>query len=293
MREAPSYPKKPILERKEFEKSTASDPLHSSSLLPIIVVMKIWLRIGAEQCGEQARRQHCSVNLASPRPPLPSRTLPAGKRASRSLRRGAARRRSAAVDCAPRTVADQGHPLANSRSVPAVALRPFRVPPTGPRTAPATKKLLKTERFFRSGHTISNRFWCENRSCRKQTIKPCLTGARMHIRHFGFLALFANRFHASNRRSRLKTERFFQSCWTTSNRNWPTNRSSRKQTIKPFLTETRIARCDFGFLALFNAVRNREQRQFSATDVRQSLGRRVLLLPGEIATNELHRTHPE
>jgi hypothetical protein len=246
--------------------------------------MKIWFRIDPDQGSEQSRRQHCSVNLALPRPPLSSRTLQAGKRAGRSLRRGAVARafsasRASSRGCARFSVADKDHPLANSRSVPAVApRRPFRVQPTGPRTAPATKKLLKTERFFRSGHTTSNRFWCENRSYRKQTIKPCLTGARMHIRHFGFLALFADRFHASNRRSRLKTERFFQSCWTTSNRNWPTNRSSRKQTIKPFLTETRIARCDLGFLALFNAVSNREQRRFSATHVPPSLRRTCVTL---------------
>ena len=125
---------------------------------------------------------------------------------------------------------------------------------------------------------ISNRFWPKNRCYRKQTIKPCLTGARTHIRRFGFLALFADKFHASNRRRRLKTERFFQSGSTTSNRNWPTNRSYRKQTTKPFLTETRIARCDFGFLALFNAVNNREQRRFSATDVRPSLRRTCVTL---------------
>jgi hypothetical protein len=203
--------------------------------------MKIWLRIDAEQDG--------------PQQPAAARSFSASRASSRG--------------CARFRAAYQRYPLANSRSVPAVApRRPFRVQPTGPRTAPATKKLLKTERFFRSGHTTSNRFWCENRSYRKQTIKPCLTGARMHIRHFRFLALFANRFHASNRRSRLKTERFFQSCWTTSNRNWPTNRSSRKQTIKPFLTETRIARCDFGFLALFVdsfAISNRERRPLSRT----------------------------
>src|SRR5580658_4198341 len=31
---------------------------------------------------------------------------------------------------------------------------------------------------------ISNRFWSRNRSRRKQTIKPCLTGSRIDIRYF-------------------------------------------------------------------------------------------------------------
>jgi hypothetical protein len=42
------------------------------------------------------------------------------------------------------------------------------------------------EAFLRSGHTTSNRFWLKNRSDRKQTIKPCLTGARTAFRETGF-----------------------------------------------------------------------------------------------------------
>jgi hypothetical protein len=218
--------------------------------------MKIWFRIGAEQGGEQSRRQNCSVNLA-PRPPLSSRTLQAGKRTSRPLRRGAAR-------CARFSAADQRYPLADTRSIPAVGpRRSFRVQPTGPETAPAAKKLLKTERFFRSGHTTSNRCWCENRSYRKQTSKPHLTGARTPIRDLRFLTLFIDSFAMSNHRRWLKTRRFFQPGRTTSTRFWSKSRSYRKQTVKPLLPG-------------------------ATTTCRDLALRRVLLLPGEIATNELY-----
>ena len=50
--------------------------------------------------------------------------------------------------------------------------------PATPRTASPTKKSCETARFFRTGRTISNRFWPKDRSFRKQTIKPGLTGAR-------------------------------------------------------------------------------------------------------------------
>src|SRR5580704_17613245 len=38
---------------------------------------------------------------------------------------------------------------------------------------------------FSTQDCISNRFWSKNRSYRKQTIKPRLTGSRIVIRHFG------------------------------------------------------------------------------------------------------------
>ena len=52
-----------------------------------------------------------------------------------------------------------------------------------------TRKLPKIERFFAKWAPTSNRQWPANRCYRKQRIKPCLTGARTHIRDFGFLAL--------------------------------------------------------------------------------------------------------
>ena len=38
---------------------------------------------------------------------------------------------------------------------------------------------IKDTLFLRSGSATSNRFWPKNRSNRKQTIKPCLTGSRI------------------------------------------------------------------------------------------------------------------
>ena len=291
--------------------------MHSSSLLPIIIMMKIWSRIGADQGNEQS----------GPQPPERYCSADTKARAGDFLRRGAVRRRSAAVDCARFRAAEQRYPLVNTRSTAHVAYsRKFQVGPTGQKTSSTPKKRRENPQI--SG--ISNRFWPKNRSYRKQTIKPCLTGARMHIKDFDFLALFASEFPAGNLRSRLKTDRIFQSCRTTStrfwsksrtcrkqtlkpflagaatahfasrtlrrdvqisdesNRNWRANRSYRKQTTRPLLTETRIALCNFGFLALFDAVRNREQRRFSATDVRPSLRWTCVTLPGETATNGLH-----
>jgi hypothetical protein len=42
----------------------------------------------------------------------------------------------------------------------------------------------KNETVFQSGCTTSNRFWVKNRSDRKQTIKPCLTGSRFAHKDF-------------------------------------------------------------------------------------------------------------
>jgi hypothetical protein len=55
------------------------------------------------------------------------------------------------------------------------------------KTPPPT---LKREPFSQTGCTTFNRFWPKNRSYRKQTIKPCLTGARMHFRETAFSSNF-------------------------------------------------------------------------------------------------------
>jgi len=44
--------------------------------------------------------------------------------------------------------------------------------------------MREIEPFSRSGCTTSNRFWVKNRSHRKQTIKPYLTGSRFAHREF-------------------------------------------------------------------------------------------------------------
>jgi hypothetical protein len=59
--------------------------------------------------------------------------------------------------------------------------------PTSRKAPPPT---LKSVPFSQVGCTTSNRFWPKNRSYRKQTIKPCLTGARMHFTETAFSSNF-------------------------------------------------------------------------------------------------------
>jgi hypothetical protein len=57
----------------------------------------------------------------------------------------------------------------------------------------ATRKMdlppRENDAISRSGHTTSNRKWPANRCHRKQTIKPCLTEARTHIRETAFASI--------------------------------------------------------------------------------------------------------
>jgi hypothetical protein len=154
--------------------------------------MKIKFRSGAEQGNEHGKEQRgeqwprlsvvttapgspwCSRSIAS------SRTPPTENRADHSLRRGAGAcalfaSRMSSRGCARFTVADQRPSLAAARSTPAVLpwLR-FLPQPAGQQNAPATKQPSKIVRV----PDISNRNWLKNRSYRKQTTKPCLTGAR-------------------------------------------------------------------------------------------------------------------
>jgi hypothetical protein len=151
---------------------TTSKSLPSASELPIIVPMKMWIGIGAEQDGEQSPRQHCSVNRPlswSSRGPITSGAPPTKNPPDKSLRRGTA----CCARCSP---ADRRQPLAITRSIPAVAswLR-FQPQLASPRTSPEPEKRVETER----SSDISNRFWPKNRSYRKQTTKPRLTGSRI------------------------------------------------------------------------------------------------------------------
>jgi hypothetical protein len=188
--------------------------------------MKIRFRTDVEQGGERLPRQLRSVNPMSPwspRGPVSSGTPPTQNPADKFLRRGAAfcarfsaaeeflrtgaaccarfsaadeslRRgagacalfasrassrgcaRCSAVDqrhsladpkdflrrgtacCARRSLSDRRHPLADSRSIAAIRL-----------------PLVVCPQFDH----LSNRNWPTNRSYRKQTIKPCLTGTRI------------------------------------------------------------------------------------------------------------------
>jgi hypothetical protein len=58
-------------------------------------------------------------------------------------------------------------------------------------TTPASSWRHRLERSSRRISDTSNRFWVKNRTYRKQTIKPCLTGARTHIRIFEILQISA------------------------------------------------------------------------------------------------------
>jgi hypothetical protein len=168
---------------------TTSKSLPSASELPIIVAMKMWIGIGAEQDGEQSLRQHCSANPPlpwSPRGPVTSGTPPTKTPAEYFLCRGAAccARFSAADQslrrgtacCARCSVADERYPLASARSIPAVAswLR-FQPQATIPRTSPPPEKTRETSQY----PDISTRFWPKSRSYRKHTTKPCLPGSRI------------------------------------------------------------------------------------------------------------------
>jgi hypothetical protein len=59
--------------------------------------------------------------------------------------------------------------------------------PTSQKTPSPT---LKSEPFSQSSGTTSNRFWPKNKSYTKQTMKPCLTGARTHYRQAAFSGSF-------------------------------------------------------------------------------------------------------
>jgi hypothetical protein len=93
-----------------------------------------------------------------------------------------------------------------------------------------------------------------------------------------------------------------------STRFWSKSRSCRKQTIKPLLPGATTTCSDLAFLALFSnnvAKSDRERRRPNGTKlfhspaakssvrVRHLYVGRMLLLPGETATNGVHRTHPE
>jgi hypothetical protein len=97
---------------------------------------------------------------------------------------------------------------------------------SNPQAAPATTKPHKSGQLS----DISNRFWPKNRSYRKQTIKPRLTGARTAFSDSSFLR--GVRVRRGGRRGMIQRDgQHFE----ISTRFWPKSRRYRKQTIKPFL----------------------------------------------------------
>jgi len=78
----------------------------------------------------------------------------------------------------------------------------------------------------------------------KQTTEKFLTGARTHISIFNFSSFVTQNLVQLIQRRRYLTNPGRSSDRAShhiSNRHWPANRSHRKQTIKPHLTETRIS----------------------------------------------------
>jgi hypothetical protein len=142
-------------------------PLYLLLQLPIIVMMKIWFRIGVEESGLQSPAKHS-----------PSKT-----RLFRPFTLLALTRK--------RSICEGGR-INGMRSLQpggCSGMRPSLAPPATFPTAPPTRKLLKIEGLFAKWSPTSNRFWPKNRSYSKQRIKPSLTGTRTAIRDFGFLAL--------------------------------------------------------------------------------------------------------
>jgi uncharacterized protein YqeY len=161
--------------------------------------------------------------------------------------------------------------------------------------AKCSAKLGESEQF--SGK--SNRNWLKNRSYRKQTIKPCLTGARTAHSDSRFSRDFASLHTAGpdegrqlSRRGMLSRGRLFEprtlrqdvQFSSISTRFWPKSRSRRKQTIKPLLPGSRIAQSVTGSLqdsrTLFVPATARATSPSASLldDVRH--GGRVLSLPG-------------
>jgi hypothetical protein len=99
--------------------------------------------------------------------------------------------------------------------------------------------LLLSRRFTRARCRISNRNWPKNRSHRKQTSRPRLTGTRIDIRHIEFLAhSFAQRsdFYKWSRPLLIDSDTPIEFDVTRT-----------KQTTEKFLTDARTHISDFTF----------------------------------------------
>jgi hypothetical protein len=166
--------------------------------------MKIWIRIGVERDGPRPPQRPASAN-AEVRCLHPEGfiralflrpfTLLAPKREGSSCE---AERPSGEQLSRPRRTSRGRFPQAGW----AGGTRLLAALPNTQKSTPATRKLLKIERFFVKWAPTSNRFWVKNRSCRKQRTKPRLTGTRIAISDFGFLALFIKNSAATTRGQR-------------------------------------------------------------------------------------------
>jgi hypothetical protein len=118
-------------------------------------------------------------------------------------------------------------------------------------TTPASSWRHILERSSRRISDISNRFWAKNRTYRKQTIKPCLTGARTAIRLFEIRQISAQnddatrvgppKSTASRAWGRGHEVAGMSSFLTETAQHSEIDVTHSKQTTGEFLTETRIA----------------------------------------------------
>jgi hypothetical protein len=137
---------------------------------------------------------------------------------------------------------------------------------------------------------------------RQSSGRPFLRARRAGVEDLS-LALLNARSAAPATRKSPKIAFFSALCTPTSNRKWVKNRCYRKQTTKPSLTGARTHIRDSGFPSLFpinSSPANREPRPLNRSKisrphaaerdvrVRHVYPRRMLLLPGETATNGLH-----
>ena len=101
-------------------------------------------------------------------------------------------------------------------------------------TTPASSRQPITERSSRRISGISNRFWPKNRSYRKQTIKPLLTGSRFAHKLFEICQISTQNLAPD---SLIKTPRFsdFSAFLPGSAQNIENDVTSRKQTTGKFL----------------------------------------------------------
>ena len=286
-----------VFHAKESGKYTHCKSLHFSRSLPIIITMKIWFRIGPDQGNEQDGPQpperyssaDASVRFLDrftllaltkegricegsrfsgvwlPRSTLSSVSPPTKNPADHSLPRGAV-----------------SHLINGLRQGTASAV-PHSAQDSGVSTPEACEVNRPTVNQAGSGHSplairhfsrISNRNWPKDRSYRKKTGKPCLTGARiahsdLRLLHPGwfsgtrFSRDFASLYPASpnegrelSRRGMLSRDPLFESRTlqqdvrfsSSSTRFWSKSRSYRKQTIKPRLPGSRNAQCVTRFL---------------------------------------------
>ena len=117
----------------------------------------------------------------------------------------------------------------------------------------------------------------------KQRTEKFLTGARTHIRIFNF-----SRFTTQNPAQLIHRRRYLTNPKRSndptfrriSNRNWPENRSRRKQTTKPRLTETRITHV---------ASRSRTSNRLALSDFREGFAAQTRISNRFWSKNRSHR----